>query len=88
MFEKYHIRHNLDQGIHNYMLHMNKIDVNIKLLSNKDNLVNTTCQDVKKLNDDNLIVNENGEVSYIVHQYDRFPVELKQKISVKYNFVV
>lgn len=87
MFEKYNINNNLDQGIHNYMLYMNKLNVNVKLLSNKDNLVNTTCQDVKKINDDNLIVNEDNDVSYIVHQYDRFPIELKKKISSKYDFV-
>lgn len=97
MFNKYRIKHNLDQGIHNYILYMNKLNVNVKLLSNKDNLVNTTNFDlvtetshdgVKRINDDNLIVNENNEVSYIVHQYDRFPIESKKKLSHKYNFVL
>lgn len=82
----YRIRTNLDQGLHNYMLYLNKLDCNIKLLSNEENLVNTTGNDIRKINDDKFIVNTHNEVSWIVHQYDRFPLELKKEISVKYDF--
>jgi hypothetical protein len=77
---------NLDQGLHNYMLYLNKLKCNIKLLSNDDNLVNTVGNDIHKINKNNLIVNKNDEVSWVVHQYDRFSKELKEKISVKYDF--
>ena len=62
--------------------------MNIKLLSNEDNLVNTVCNDVHKINNNNLIVNSLNEISYVVHQYDRFSLDLKQKISTKYDFTI
>jgi hypothetical protein len=86
----YNIKTNLDQGIHNYIIYMNKIpNINVKLLSNKDNLVNTVGCDIHKLDENNNIVNADNDISYIVHQYDRFSSELKQKISNKhgYNFI-
>ena len=36
------IKTNLDQAIHNYILYLNILKVNIKFLTNKDNLINTT----------------------------------------------
>ena len=88
LITKYNIVNNLDQGLHNYLLHCNILDMNIKLLYNTDNLVNTVCNDIHKINENNLIVNQNNDVSYIVHQYDRFPMEFKQKISIKYDFTL
>ena len=55
-------------------------------MTNIDNLVNTTGYGFKKINKDNLIVNMNNQVSYIVHQYDRLPQSDRKKISSKYNF--
>lgn len=86
----HNIVENLDQGIHNYMLHLNKLSsVSVKLLSNADNLVNTVGCDVHKLDEDAHIVNRNNDVSYIVHQYDRFSPEFKQRLNEKhgYNFM-
>lgn len=78
-----------DQGILNYMIYMNKLEgLQIKSLTNSDNLVNTVGFDVHRINEDNKIVNSNNEVSWIVHQYDRFPIELKTKLSTKYNFII
>lgn len=88
LLTKYNIVTNLDQGLHNYMLYCNILDAKVMLLSNTDNLVNTLCNDVHKMNDSNLIVNKNNEVSYIVHQYDRFSFDLKQKLSSKYNYTI
>ncbi len=80
---------NLDQGIHNYMLYLNPLNLNIKLLSNRDNLVNTTGNGERYLNDSNQVLNELGDLSYIVHQYDRFPMEMREKMSnEKYNFAL
>ena len=84
--KNYNIVINLDQGLHNYMLYLNKLECNIKLLSNADNLVNTLCNDLHKINDNKLIVNKNNELSWIVHQYDRFSKEMKAQISIKYDF--
>jgi len=79
---------NLDQGIHNYLLYLNKLELNIKLLSNEDNFINTVGNDLHKINEDSLIVNKNDDVSYVVHQYDRFSKENREKISVKYNYKI
>ena len=87
--KKYKIVTNLDQGLHNYMLYCNHVlNKNIKLLSNDDNLVNTVGNDLHKINTDKFIVNKNDEISWIVHQYDRFSNEMKKEISVKYDFCV
>jgi hypothetical protein len=85
---KYNITLNLDQGLHNYFLYCNTLNMNIKILSNEDNLVNTVGNDLHKVNYKNLIINKNDEISWIVHQYDRFSNELKKKISIKYDFTI
>jgi len=89
---KHNVKHNLDQGFHNYMLYMNTLKMNIRLSSNKDNLVNTLCNDVKKLDEANNIVNEKNEISYIVHQYDRCSTEQKRLLNTrfanKYDFLL
>lgn len=87
----FYIKHNIteiiDQGLHNYMIYANTPRFsNIVSLSNEHNLVNTVGFDVKKVNDEGLIVNSNGEVSYVVHQYDRFCDEERRKISNKFDF--
>ena len=79
----------LDQGIHNYLLYSGKLGMlEIKKLNNLDNYVNTLCLDYKGINEDNQITNINGDVSCIVHQYDRIPKDLLIKISSKYNFTI
>ena len=87
ILSRYNITEVLDQGIHNYIFHLNKLKLNIKLLSNEDNLVNTVGCDIRKLDSNDKIVNVNNDVSYIVHQYDRFSLEYKQRLSSKYDFI-
>lgn len=70
------------------MLYFNTLNKNIKLLSNEDNLVNTVGNDLHKINESKLIVNKNDDVSWIVHQYDRFSNELKKNISIKYDYTI
>ncbi len=85
---KYNISEGIDQGIHNYLIYTNKLkNTKVQILENKDNLVNTVGFGFKKIKD-NKIVNELDEISYIVHQYDRFPTELLLKLDTKYDFVV
>ena len=89
IIQEFNIVTNLDQGIHNYLFHLNKLHVKTTILTNDDNVVNTVGNDTHRLNSDNLIVNSKNEVSYVVHQYDRFTVEQKQRLSTKlgFNFV-
>jgi hypothetical protein len=88
IISKYSIRRNLDQGIHNYMLYLNKLNVNVKLLSNADNLVNTVGNDTHKLDENYNIVNADNNISYVVHQYDRFSLDYKKLISKKYDYIL
>jgi len=84
--QKYNIKYNLDQGIHNYLLYLNILGKKIVFLENKDNLVNTVGNDVHKINKDGLVLNVNDEISTIVHQYDRFSTEQKKQMSGKYDY--
>ena len=77
---------NLDQGLYNYLYYADELKCSPKVMTNIDNLVNTTGYGFKKINEDNLIVNVHNEISYIVHQYDRFTQSDRKKISSKYNF--
>jgi hypothetical protein len=88
IIQEFNIVNNLYQGIHNYLFHLNKLHLNVKILTNQDNFVNTVGNK-HQLNSDNLIVNSNNEVSYVVYQYHRFSLEQKQRISTKlgFNFV-
>ena len=88
---KFNITTNLDQGIHNYIIYLNVLkNVNVHLLTNEDNLVNTVGCDLKLLNNHNFIINKSEQISYVVHQYDRFIEDFKQKISenLGYNFIL
>jgi len=79
---------NLDQAVHNYLYYYGLLSpYTTKVLSNGDNLVNTVGEGLKQINDQNLIVNKANDVSYIVHQYDRFSSEDRKRISVKHNFM-
>lgn len=92
IIEKNKIELNLDQGIHNYILYLNKLNCTVHTLTNFDNFVNTVGSDIKKINEDNLIVNSADQVSYVVHQYDRMSEEQKiligKKYNNKYNFIL
>lgn len=81
-------RQGIDQGIHNYLIYTDKIKVNFRLLNNDDNFVITVGNNSaeKLVNDEGLIININGDVSWIAHQYDRFSTVLKNKLGKKYNF--
>jgi len=94
---RYNITENIDQAIHNYIVYKifknfknfaSQNDVKIKVLSNDDPFVNTLGFDIAILNAKNQIVNKYYKVSYIVHQYDRCNINIKEKLSTKYNFCV
>jgi hypothetical protein len=82
----YKISNNLDQGIHNYLIYLNKLPLKIKILNNTDNLVNTVGFDIHRLNDDNFITNHNNSISFVVHQYNRFCLDYTQRLSDKFGF--
>lgn len=74
----------LDQGIHNYIIYSNVLkDLNIKILSVNDILFNTLQYGYKFMNGYNNLVNINKEVSYVVHQWDRLPSYMKDRIPFK-----
>jgi len=78
---------NLDQAIHNYLVYYDLLKPFIvKILNNNDNLVNTIGVGDKYINSDDKITNHKGDVSYIVHQYDRGSEDFLRRISKKYNF--
>lgn len=78
----------MDQGLHNYLFFNGLYNCRIKVLTNRDNLINTIGVEeaTKAINDNGQIVNDNNDVSYIVHQYDRMDNDTLKQISTKYDF--
>jgi FkbM family methyltransferase len=77
-----------DQGVHNYLIYIEGFDdINVKMLTNEDNLVNTLQNaNCKFMNGDNQIVNIRKEPSYIVHQWDRLPKYMTERLCRYYDF--
>lgn len=74
----------LDQGIHNYLIHCDLLkNINIKILPTEDLLFNTLQYGHKFMNGASQLVNKNKEVSYIVHQWDRLPSYMKDRLPFK-----
>lgn len=79
----------IDQGSHNYLVYNHLYGNNFKIMTNLDNFVNTIGVDeaFKNIDNNNQITNSNNEISYIVHQYDRFNLQALKKLSSgKYDF--
>jgi len=82
-----------DQDVLNYMYYDNQIKLDTKVLTNLDNLVNTMAYAVKSeintatVNDQGYIVNANGEISYIGHQFDRLGQRQLLKLFGKFPFI-
>jgi len=79
----------IDQGIHNFLLYDLKstpADINVKCLTNSDGFVNTLQYGYKFMNGKSEIVSEKGDTSYIVHQWDRLPDYMRDRIYPKYDF--
>lgn len=73
---KFKIKENLDQGILNWIVYTDELQgVKIRSLCNTDGLVNTLALSPKLLNAAGQIVDSQGNVSYLAHQYDRMPKE-------------
>ena len=78
----------IDQGVHNYLFYKEKLsDLKVRVLTNEDNLVNTMGDKYHFINSDHKIVNKSHKVSYIAHQYDRLPIEIRGKLSDRYDFI-
>jgi mannosyltransferase OCH1-like enzyme len=78
----------LDQGIHNYLIYIEGFqNMKTKHLKNEDNLVNTLqYANYKFMNEFNQIINIHKEPSYIVHQWDRLPDYMTERLCAKYDF--
>lgn len=74
----------IDQGVHNYILHSGKIK-NVKFYENYHGPVLTMhfSKDEKlRFDDRGYLLNEDGSVINILHQYDRKSAEIKNKMLV------
>jgi hypothetical protein len=70
-----------DQGIHNYLLIENRLP-NITIHENRRSPVmtmGTMRMEQVRLNQDGLVINENGQIVPVLHQYDRIS-ELKNQL--------
>lgn len=80
----------IDQGIHNFLLYdlqSMPTEVNVKSLTNADGFVNTLQYGFKFMNTKSEIVTAGKkDVSYIVHQWDRLPDYMRDRIYPKYDF--
>ena len=78
-----------DQGIHNYLIYVEGVKCRVKLLANEDNLVNTLqYAQYKFINGRNQIINVHQEPSYVVHQWDRLPKYMTERLCSKYDFSI
>jgi glycosyltransferase involved in cell wall biosynthesis len=78
----------IDQGIHNFLLYdLKSMPENTKSLTNADGFVNTLQYGYKFMNENNEIVTSStGDASYVVHQWDRLPDYMRDRIYPKYDF--
>lgn len=71
----------LDQGVHNYLIHLNLLtDLKYEILPSDNLLFNTLQYGYKFMNSSNQLINIHNEVSYIVHQWDRLPSYMKERL--------
>jgi capsule polysaccharide export protein KpsC/LpsZ len=79
----------IDQGVHNFLLYDLKFAdglLRLKYMTNEDGFVNTLQYGVKHMNEHSMIVTQKGDVSCIVHQWDRLPEYMRERIYPKYDF--
>jgi len=75
-----------DQAAHNYIIYKIR-PKNVKLVYNETGPVmnlHYVSKDAMRFNNDGLLINDNGDVVNIVHQYDRHPF-LIEKLQGKYS---
>lgn len=75
----------LDQAIHNYILYFNQLsDIKIGTLDNKDGLVNHISWGIARntsfVSVGGNVINQDGNIAYSIHLYDRNPFFLNQMI--------
>ena len=80
----------IDQGIHNYLLFngdLAKAVSSLQILSNEEGFV-VSVQSLPNIRGNRMgqVVNENGEVAVVVHQYDRSP-ELVRQFGREYTWL-
>ena len=80
----------IDQGIHNYLLFngdLAKVVSSLQILSNEEGFV-VSVQSLPNIRRNRMgqVVNENGEVAAVVHQYDRNP-ELVRQFGREYTWL-
>ena len=78
----------MDQGLFNYLFYKNKLDCNSVLIPNiNDSVYHIGLgADTVAIQNNKLILQNSRKTPAIMHQYDRLPSHLLNKISTKYNF--
>ncbi len=74
----------IDQGVHNYILHSGLVK-NVKFYENYRGPVLTmhfSKDDKLRFDENGYIINEDGSVVHVLHQYDRKTPDIKQKMLV------
>jgi hypothetical protein len=73
-----------DQGVHNRIVHLETLE-NLELVDNEGPVFTMGCvpQQAIRVNAAGEVVNKNGQVYPILHQYDRFPEMAKRFSSVQ-----
>lgn len=72
----------IDQGIHNYLVHTGRIP-NLTLWRNGTGPVLTMGYGEYRVNDEGTVLNEDGTVPAVLHQYDRHPPEFQRRLLAK-----
>ena len=79
----------IDQGVHNFLIYDLKFAegvLRLKYMTNEDGFVNTLQYGFKHMNEHSKVVTRMGETSYIVHQWDRLPDYMRDRIYPQYDF--
>ena len=76
-----------DQGVLNYLIYSKKLFNDVMILKNNSGPVMTICVTKRKyinLDSNDNVLNFNGEIAAVVHQYDRKP-DINMKFHKKFN---
>jgi len=85
----------IDQGIHNYLYHANKLTgLSVKTMHNQDNLFYTIGhvahddRDRVFLDEQSKFINQDGKLCYCIHQFDRLDEHIRRAFNQNSPFSV
>ena len=93
--EKFGYLGGIDQGIHNYLYHAGKLNgLKARTMHNQDNLFYTigyVAEDDPErvfLDDQSRFINQDGNLCYCIHQFDRLDSSIRQAFNEKSHFSI